>query len=294
MADIEYWIIGGTFALCGASFFFVVVPLYAWRHVGAGKRPPLPVGQANTTGLHFVDVLGVGAFFGIYAGMWLATALAPEAVATEALTEETGPVMVLVGGLVMQAMMVVFALMMLVWRVNLVELFGLRYRQWWLPVVLAALITFLMFTFNALLSMAGYNEWITGLLGGEDGTQDAVKMMKGADDPLTVTLMVLMACIGAPLSEEIVFRGYIYGAVKKMGGIVFSMVFSALFFSVVHMNLASLLPLFVLGLALAAVYELTGTLWAPIAVHFLFNSVSTFFIHLQRVRPDLFQEALVP
>ena len=291
MADIEYWIIGGVFALCGASFFFVVVPLFAWRHVGAGKCPPLPVGQPNTTGMNIVDVLGVGAFFGIYAGLFLASSLVPEAGAEEA---QAGPVMVLIGGLVMQAMMIGFAVMMLIWRTNLVELFGLRYRQWWLPPVLALLITFLMFTFNALLSMAGYNEWIAGLMGGEDGTQDAVKMMKEADDPLTMTLMVLMACIGAPISEEIVFRGYIYGAVKKMGGIVFSIVFSALFFSVVHMNLPSMLPLFVLGLALAAVYELTGTLWAPIAVHFCFNSVSTFFIHLQRIRPDLFQEALVP
>ena len=292
MTDIEYWIIGGAFALCGASFFFVVVPLYAWRHVGAGKRPPLPVGQPNTTGMNIVDVLGVGVFFGIYAGMWLAMAMAAGSGGEE--TEAMDPVMVLIGGLLMQAMMIGFAVMMLVWRTNMVELFGLRYRQWWLPPVLAVLITFLMFTFNALLAMGGYNEWIAGLMGGEDGTQEAVKMMKEADDPLTMTLMVLMACIGAPVSEEIVFRGYVYGAVKKMGGIVFSILFSALFFAVVHMNLPSLLPLFVLGLALAGVYELTGTLWAPIAVHCCFNSVSTFFIHLQRIRPELFQEAMIP
>ena len=149
-----------------------------------------------------------------------------------------------------------------------------------------------MFSFNAILSMAGYNEWITGLLGGEDTTQDAVKMMKDADDPLTMVLMVLIACVGAPLAEEIVFRGYIYGAVKKLSGIGFSLVFSALFFAAVHMNLASLLPLFVLGLALAAVYELTGSLWTPIAVHFLFNSVSTALINLQRIRPELFHESM--
>lgn len=292
MTDIEYWVMGGAFALCGASFFFVVVPVYAWRHVGVGKPPPLPSGRRNTTGMNIVDVLGVGAFFGIYAGMWLMTAVAGDSGAGA--TEEMDPVAVLVSGLLMQVMLIAFAVLMLVWRTNMIDLFGLRDRRWWLPLVLGVTITILMFTFQYLLSAVGYNDWITGLLGGEDGTQEAVKMMKEADDPLAVVLMILMACIGAPLSEEIVFRGYVYGAVKKMGGTLYAILFSALFFSVVHMNLPSLLPLFVLGVALAAVYELTGTLWAPVAVHFCFNSLSTFFIHLERIRPDLFLEAMIP
>ena len=292
MTDIEYWVIGGTFALCGASFFFVVVPMYAWRHVGLGKPPPMPAGQANTTGMNIVDVLGVGAFFGIYGGMWLMSALAADPGAEQ--PEAMSPVALLLSGLMMQAMLIGFAVMLLVWRTNMIDLFGLRYRQWWLPLVLGVSITILLLTFQYLHWAVGYSDWITGLLGGEDGTQESVQMMKEADDPVAAVLMILMACIGAPISEEIVFRGYVYGAVKKMGGIVFSVVFSALFFSVVHMNLPSLLPLFVLGLALAAVYELTGTLWAPIAVHFFFNSTATFFIQLERFRPDLFQEAMIP
>jgi len=190
----------------------------------------------------------------------------------------------------MQVMFVGFVVLLLVWRTNMVELFGLRFRKWYLAPVFAVLVTFLVYSFNAVLGMAGYTDWINGLLGTEDTAQDAVKLMQESDGWVTGILMALIACVGAPLSEELVFRGYVYGAVKKFSNIGFSMVFSGLFFAAVHMNVASLLPLFVLGVALAAVYELTGSLWTPIAVHCLFNSVSTVLINLQRIRPELFEE----
>jgi membrane protease YdiL (CAAX protease family) len=36
----------------------------------------------------------------------------------------------------------------------------------------------------------------------------------------------------------------------------------------------SLLPLFVFGLVLVALYEYTGSIWAPVAVHFVFNAAT--------------------
>jgi membrane protease YdiL (CAAX protease family) len=38
--------------------------------------------------------------------------------------------------------------------------------------------------------------------------------------------------------------------------------------------MAALLPLFVFGLVLVALYEFTGSIWAPVAVHFLFNAAT--------------------
>jgi membrane protease YdiL (CAAX protease family) len=36
--------------------------------------------------------------------------------------------------------------------------------------------------------------------------------------------------------------------------------------------------IFVLSLMLGYLYERTGTLWAPIAVHFVFNAVNVLFV----------------
>jgi membrane protease YdiL (CAAX protease family) len=49
---------------------------------------------------------------------------------------------------------------------------------------------------------------------------------------------------------------------------------SALIFAAAHGSLAALLPLFVFGCVLAFLYEKTGSLWAPIAVHALFNGAT--------------------
>jgi membrane protease YdiL (CAAX protease family) len=49
---------------------------------------------------------------------------------------------------------------------------------------------------------------------------------------------------------------------------------TALMFSAAHGSLSALVPLFVFGLALAALYEFTGSIWAPMAAHFLFNAAT--------------------
>ena len=287
MADIEYWIIGGGFALCALSFFCVVVPRYALGHVGAGKPPPLPVGKVKTTGMGILDVIGVGLFFAMYAGGWVVSQhLAPEA--PDVATVE--PAM-LAGQLVLQGMMVGFVIMILCWRANVIDLFGLRWRHWYLAPLIGGLVGFVMLSFSAVLSMAGYNEWMADLAGVEDPSQDVVKMIKENDDPVTLVLMAVLACVGAPIAEEVVFRGYIYGVAKKFSNIAFAVVFSGLLFATVHMNMAGMLPLFVLGVALALVYEATGSLWTPIAAHFAFNAANIGLMMLSKVRPEWFEEA---
>ena len=287
MADIEYWIIGGAFALCAASFFCVVVPRYVLRHVGFGKPPPLPSGRVKTTGMGLLDVVGVGLFFGMYAGGWLMMQHGP----TETVDVTQVEPWVLLSELVLQVMMVGFVVLILCWRANVIDLFGLRWRQWYLAPVFGVLVAFVMFSFNAVLAMAGYHEWMAELAGGENPSQEAVKMIKENDDPVTLILMTLLACVGAPLAEEVVFRGYIYEVVKKLSNIGFSVVFSGLLFAAVHMNMAGMLPLFVLGVALALVYELTGSLWAPIAVHFVFNATSVGVMIAEKFHPEWFEEA---
>ena len=132
MPDAEYWMIGGAFALCAFSLFCVVVPLYALRHGAPGKAPPLPSGKVKTTGMGLLDVVGVGLFFAMYAGGWLMMqhgdpgAVAP-AESPEAGMEGQG--VMLLGEMVLQAMMIGFVVMILGWRVSVIDLFGLRWRH---------------------------------------------------------------------------------------------------------------------------------------------------------------------
>lgn len=92
-------------------------------------------------------------------------------------------------------------------------------------------------------------------------------------------LMLLIAGVLAPLAEETAFRGLLYGWLRERLGIGLAMLGSALAFSVMH-GIPALIPaIVVLGVILAWVYEKTGSIWAPVIVHGLYNAIVTTIIY---------------
>jgi len=61
-----------------------------------------------------------------------------------------------------------------------------------------------------------------------------------------------------------------------------AVIVSAALFSVIHIEVSVLLPLFVLGIVLALVYEETGDIRAPILFHGIFNLQTMGLILLDR------------
>jgi membrane protease YdiL (CAAX protease family) len=87
-------------------------------------------------------------------------------------------------------------------------------------------------------------------------------------------LLILTAVVIAPISEELIFRGYIFGVLRRYAGRWWALVISASVFAAIHAHIPSLAGLFVLAVALTLVYEGTGSLWASILMHALFNSIT--------------------
>ena len=90
-------------------------------------------------------------------------------------------------------------------------------------------------------------------------------------DPWLVTVAIV---VFAPIAEELFFRGIVFNAWLREAGRIWAYVGSAALFAAIHLSLESLLPIFLLGLALAWVYERTGNLLAPIAMHATVNGIS--------------------
>jgi membrane protease YdiL (CAAX protease family) len=80
-----------------------------------------------------------------------------------------------------------------------------------------------------------------------------------------------LAVVVAPVTEELIFRGYLYGVIKKYGGRLAGMLTSAVLFAAMHNNVPAILPLVVLAIGFTLAYELTGSLWTSITMHALFN-----------------------
>ena len=88
-------------------------------------------------------------------------------------------------------------------------------------------------------------------------------------------LIVFAVVFVAPIAEEIFFRGVAFNAWLREGGRRYAYIGSAALFAVIHVSLVSLVPIFMLGLALAWVYERSGhTLLAPMAMHATVNGIS--------------------
>ena len=105
-------------------------------------------------------------------------------------------------------------------------------------------------------------------------TQPIMQLFEQASDPAKRVPLIILAVVIAPISEEFVFRGFLYGVLKKFGGALPALLFSALLFALIHMHLPSLLPLFLLGSVLTLAYELSGSLLVPMAMHAFFNTLT--------------------
>lgn len=93
------------------------------------------------------------------------------------------------------------------------------------------------------------------------------------EDESTLLLFAFFAVVAAPLFEEILFRGFLFGGLRRWLGPWSAAVLSAAVFALYHLEIDTLPGLFVLGLALAWLRERTGGLAAPIAMHACYNAV---------------------
>jgi membrane protease YdiL (CAAX protease family) len=79
------------------------------------------------------------------------------------------------------------------------------------------------------------------------------------------------AVVIAPVAEEFIFRGVLYPLCKQLGWHKTAWFGVSAGFALMHLNLPTLIPLWVLALAFTWLYARTGCLLVPILAHSLFN-----------------------
>ncbi|MBI3911468.1 MAG: CPBP family intramembrane metalloprotease [Armatimonadetes bacterium] len=99
-------------------------------------------------------------------------------------------------------------------------------------------------------------------------------LVVGAGDPWLRLGLFLIAGVGAPVLEEIFFRGALYGAMRRRLNAPTAAVLSAAFFAGLHPQLPlGFIPIFALGLALTFLYEWRRSLVPGIVFHALNNGL---------------------
>ncbi|GIH97642.1 lysostaphin resistance A-like protein [Planobispora siamensis] len=127
-----------------------------------------------------------------------------------------------------------------------------------------------------LAAAAGY--FIVARLGAPADQVWQVLWAIGADDgrlaaasPALAAVILIRACLLAPLVEELLFRGVLYSWLRVRLAASWTIAITALGFGFIH-QVPLFIPLAVaVGLAAGWIREHTGSTWVPIAVHIVQN-----------------------
>ncbi|MHC4947932.1 MAG: lysostaphin resistance A-like protein [Planctomycetota bacterium] len=117
--------------------------------------------------------------------------------------------------------------------------------------------------------------WWTGVAPDAVAHETLALIVASPSDPWLL-LLALQVVVAAPLVEEVMYRGLVQEALRRAGlGPWPAVVAASAVFTLMHVGSIAphaLVALFVLSLGLGWIYERTGRLAAPIALHALFNA----------------------
>lgn len=123
----------------------------------------------------------------------------------------------------------------------------------------------------AVITAAAYvNSWLCSLIGYE--LPPELIAPDGYDNASTV-IMYMTIGLAPAFAEEFLFRGVVYGNLRPYGRTQ-AILISAALFALMHQNIGQLFYTFVGGIAMALMYELTGSIWCGIFFHLLNNQLS--------------------
>ncbi len=152
---------------------------------------------------------------------------------------------------------------------NPIRIFGLRWTRWRREIPLAILALLSVYPVIILVQLT-----MQKIYGPNAAPQEILQFLTNSPGLKERLLLVFLAVVIAPLAEETIFRGFIYGAVRQYFGRWPAILLSAAVFALIHAHVPALLGLFILAVFLTLVYERTGSLWASIMLHSIFNAVT--------------------
>jgi uncharacterized protein len=110
--------------------------------------------------------------------------------------------------------------------------------------------------------------------------QDKMEEYQALIEPLLESpfpLLFLVISVSAPLFEEIIFRGIVLNDFKKAVPVWLAIIIQGILFGAFHMNWIQGVYASVLGIVLGIIYLKYKSIWAPILMHFTYNS-TTFIV----------------
>lgn len=103
----------------------------------------------------------------------------------------------------------------------------------------------------------------------EEDYRQALQSLRSAP-----VVSLLRVCVLAPVTEEILMRGFLLGGLSRSYGGAVALVVSAVLFALLHFNMVQTLSALICGIVLGLLYLYTGSILCCILAHMGYNLLS--------------------
>ena len=159
---------------------------------------------------------------------------------------------------------------------NLRNYFGLKFAKMdWIGIPLG------VFSQVVLMNVVNWplNKWWPDTFNPERVENRARDMVDAARGVWFIVLFLIVV-IGAPLVEELVYRGFIQGGLQARIGSTWALLITAAWFTVVHLEPIEFPGLFAFAIVLGLCYRRTQRVGLPIVTHLAFNATGLLLVAL--------------
>lgn len=96
-------------------------------------------------------------------------------------------------------------------------------------------------------------------------------------------LAFLTLVVIAPIAEEALFRGYLYGKLRKTVPIWVAILVTSLLFGLIHGAWNVAIDTFALSVVLCVLREITGNIWASVLLHMVKNGIAFYLLFINPI-----------
>ncbi len=152
---------------------------------------------------------------------------------------------------------------------------GLRGLPTWSDILLAP-IGFIVFMFASTLLLGIMQKILPGINWTESQDVGFSNLITGADYFWTFIILVIVA----PVIEEVIFRGWLYGKIRARIPAVPAILLVSILFGIVHGQWNVGVTVFVMSIAMCTIREITGTIWGGILIHIIKNGLAFYLLYV--------------
>lgn len=155
---------------------------------------------------------------------------------------------------------------------------GLRGAPTWTDILLAP-IGFIIFIVVMSLLTALLQKALPGINWSEEQDVGFSNLISKSDFLMAFLCLVVIA----PVAEEIIFRGWLYGKLRARIPAIPAIIAVSILFGIVHGQWNVGVTVFVMSVVMCLMRELTGTIWGGILVHIIKNGIAFYFLYVNPV-----------